>query len=248
MASLREFADADALFAGAAARFAALAREAVDARGRFTVALAGGSTPRALYRLLAGMPLPWGAMHFFWGDERHVAPDHADSNFRMACEALLARSRVPAANVHRIRGELAATAAAELYAAELERFFGARLPRFDLVLLGMGGDGHTASIFPGTRAVGETRSVVVANWVEKLAAERITLTAPALNHAAHVMFLVSGADKSAVLREVIEGPFDPDRLPAQLIRPESGACEWFVDRAAAGELRENALGDRSCAS
>ena len=238
---LKVFDDPEALARAAAGRVAELARESVGARGLFTVALAGGTTPRRVYELLAGEEfrglLGWENVHVFFGDERAVAPDHADSNFRMASEALLSRVPVPERNVHRIEGVGDAAANASRYESEMRGLFGdAEWPRLDLVLLGMGDDGHTASLFPGTAALGERRAWVAANWVGKLGAWRVTLTAPAINAARHVLFLVNGAAKAGRLREVLKGERDPARLPSQLIRPHDGTLEWFVDRAAASGL------------
>jgi 6-phosphogluconolactonase len=235
----------DALFQAAASEFFLRAIDAVNTTGRFTVALSGGSTPRGLYRLLATDPawrdqLPWQNMHFFWGDERHVPPEHADSNFRMANEALLSVAPVPAANVHRMHGEAANAAdAAREYEDELHEAFGLKageVPRFDLILLGLGPEGHTASLFPGTHALTENQRLVVSNWVGKLFADRITLTPPVLNNAACVMFIVSGPDKATALKGILEGPYEPDQLPAQLVNPTNGRLVWLLDRAAAQEL------------
>jgi 6-phosphogluconolactonase len=235
----------DALSQAAASEFFRCATDAVGARGRFTVALSGGSTPRGLFKLLATDPawrdqLPWDRMQFFWGDERHVPPEHADSNFRMANEVMLSVVPAPAANIHRIHGEAANAAdAASEYEAELRETFDlpeGQVPRFDLILLGLGPEGHTASLFPGTRALAETHRLVVSNWVGKLFADRITLTAPVLNNAACVMFIVSGEDKATALKAVLEGPYEPDQLPAQLVNPTNGRLVWLLDRAAAQEL------------
>jgi 6-phosphogluconolactonase len=235
----------DALFQAAASEFFLRAIDAVGTNGRFTVALSGGSTPRGLYKLLATDPawrdqLPWAHMHVFWGDERHVPPEHAESNFRMANEALLSVAPVPAANIHRIYGEAAsADEAASEYEDELREVFGladGEVPRFDLILLGLGPEGHTASLFPGTRALAENHRLVVCNWVGKLFADRITLTAPVLNNAASVIFIVSGADKATALKAILEGPYEPDQLPAQLINPTNGRLVWLLDRAAAQDL------------
>jgi 6-phosphogluconolactonase len=180
--------------------------------------------------------VPWGTTHFFWGDERHVPPDHPDSNYRMAREAMLSQVPVPPQNVHRIPAENPdASQAAQDYDHELREFFrlpSGQFPRFDLILLGMGPDGHTASLFPGTTAVREQKALVAALWVETLRSHRITLTPPVLNNAACVIFLVSGEQKAETLREVIEGDYQPDRLPAQVVRPASGRVLWLVDRAA----------------
>jgi 6-phosphogluconolactonase len=238
---VRVFDDPELVARAAAGRFAELARESVGARGLFAVALAGGSTPRRVYELLAGEEfrglLDWPSVHVFFGDERAVPPDHADSNYRMANEALLSRVAVPERNVHRIEGVGDADANASEYESELRSLFGEEeWPRLDLVLLGMGDDGHTASLFPETKALDERRAWVAANWVEKLGAWRVTLTAPAVNAARHVLFLVNGAGKAGRLREVLKGERDPSRLPSQLIRPRDGTLEWFADRAAAAGL------------
>ena len=238
---VRVFDDAEAVARAAAERFAELAREAVGARGLFTVALAGGSTPRRVYELLAGEGfkevIDWPNVHVYFGDERMVPPDHAESNYRMASEALLSRVPVPPENVHRIDGLGDAAANASAYEREMRGLFGdAEWPRLDLVLLGMGDDGHTASLFPGTEALGERRLWVAPNWVGKLGAWRVTLTAPCLNAARHVAFLVTGGAKAGRLREVLQGEHDAARLPSQLIRPHEGTLEWFVDREAAGSL------------
>jgi 6-phosphogluconolactonase len=235
----------EALFQAAASEFFLQAVTAVGTNGRFMVALSGGSTPRGMYELLATDPkwraeTPWDRIHFFWGDERHVPPDHADSNFRMADEALLSVAPIPAANIHRIYGEAASSAdAASEYEDELREVFEVtegQLPRFDLVLLGLGAEGHTASLFPGTRALAENQRLVVSNWIGKLFADRITLTPPVLNNAACVVFIVSGEDKATALKAILEGPYEPDQLPAQLINPTNGRLVWLLDHAAANAL------------
>jgi len=235
------FDDAESLARAAAERFAELARESVAERGLFTVALSGGSTPRRIYELLAGEGLrgsvDWRGVHVFFGDERMVPPDSAESNYRMASEALLSKVEIPPENVHRIEGVGDAAANASAYESEMRVLFGdAGWPRLDLVLLGMGDDGHTASLFPGTAALNEQSLWVAPNWVEKLGAWRVTLTAPVINAARHVIFLITGAGKAERLREVLKGERDPARLPSQLIRPSDGTLEWFVDRAAASKL------------
>jgi 6-phosphogluconolactonase len=227
-----------------ACEFARLASEAVHTKDLFTVALSGGSTPKNLYSLLASdesyrAELPWNRMHFFWSDERHVPPDDPDSNYRMANEALLSKVPVPAENVHRIRGEEpGALSAAHEYEKELQNFFrltAGQLPRFDLMLLGIGSDGHTASLFPDTPALREREHLVVANWVDKLNTNRLTLTLPVLNNAATVIFLVGGSEKSEILRAVLEGE-DSEKFPAQLVQPREGRVVWLVDRDAASLL------------
>jgi len=236
---LRIFATPAHLFRGAAEEFCAQAVAAVAQHGGFTVALSGGSTPKGLYQLLASgaFPnLPWDKTYFFFGDERHVPPDHPDSNYRMAHDAML--SNAPAANVFRIPAEMKdAGAAASVYEQTLRSFFRlgpGELPRFDLILLGLGPDGHCASLFPGTDALTETKKLVVANWVDKFKTHRVTFTYPVLNDAACVMFLSCGADKASILREVLENP--QAGLPSQKVRPTNGRLLWMVDRAAAAEL------------
>jgi 6-phosphogluconolactonase len=243
---IKVLANPGELARAAAEEFVNLAGEAVRAKEFFTVVLSGGSTPRGLYSLLAGdaslrAQLPWEKIHFFWGDERHVLPEHPDSNYRMAKDAMLSKVPVPPANVHRIRSENpdAGQAAGE-YEETLRTFFRLKIgemPKFDLVLLGMGPDGHTASLFPGTQALREQNRMIVANWVERLKDYRITMTLPLLSHAACVIFLVSGEEKAATLRAVIEGTPEREALPAQLVRPKDGKCLWLVDRAAARLLK-----------
>jgi 6-phosphogluconolactonase len=246
---IRVLDDPAALFRAAAEEFVTRVRAAVEAGGACAVALAGGSTPRGMYGLLADpgaglrARVPWEALHVFWGDERHVPPDHADSNYRMAAETLLSRVPVPEANIHRIRGEVAdAEGVARAYEDDLRAFFGARgrlpggWPRFDLCLLGMGPDGHTASLFPGTDAVHEAARLVAAPWVPKLTAHRITLTPPVFNAADAVVFVAAGSDKAAALVAVLEGERCVDLYPSQTIRPVHGELVWLVDRAAAAKL------------
>jgi 6-phosphogluconolactonase len=240
---LRVVDNPPALFEAAADEFARQASAAIGAEGRFTVALSGGSTPKGLFSLLASNDrerLPWEKMFFFWGDERHVPPDHPESNYRMAHEALLSKVPVPAGNVYRVAGEdLDADRAARQYEQTLREFFqpaAGAYPRFDLILLGMGPDGHTASLFPGTTALQEESRWVVANRVEKLKTDRITFTRPVINSAKVVMFLVGGADKAVTLKEVLEGTQSPELFPSKLIHPTSGQLIWLVDRAAAGAL------------
>jgi 6-phosphogluconolactonase len=233
-------ANAEELSRVAAAKFIRQANEAVQARGMFTVALSGGSTPKNLYTLLASTmawQAPWERMHVFWGDERHVSPDHVDNNYRMTYEALLSKVPIPLANVHRCKSEQAdAHSVADEYEQTLCTFFHlslGQLPRFDLVLLGMGLDGHTASLFPGTEAVHEHQRLVVANWVEQFHAYRITMTFPVLNNAASVIFLVSGGEKAETVHRVLEGEAPPARFPARFVRPTHGRLLWLVDKDAA---------------
>jgi len=231
------------LFDAAAELVIRATNEAVSKRGRFTIALSGGSTPKSLFNLLASnarTTLPWDRMFFFWGDERHVPPTDPESNYRMAEEAMLGKIPVAAGNVFRIAAENPdAAAAAEAYEQTLRKFFGlapGQIPIFDLILLGMGPDGHTASLFPGTAAVHERSRLVVSNWVEKFKTDRLTLTLPVLNAARQVAFLVSGTDKAAVLHTVLEENVPPEQYPAKLIQPVDGKLLWLVDRAAASAL------------
>lgn len=223
--------DPTALAREAADRFVTLARSAIASHGRFTGALSGGSTPQLLYEQLVTQPIEWQRVHVFWGDERCVPPDHPDSNYGMAQRTLLSRINIPAQNVHRLQGELNPAQAAQHYEAELRTVFGTR-PHFDLILLGMGTDAHTASLFPGTPALHERQRWVVAQYVDKLRANRLTLTPPIINDAANVIFLIAGVDKAAALRSVWHGPHDPDRFPAQSVAPTTGHVTWLVDQAA----------------
>ena len=244
MSDFKMYPDAASLARAAAEHFATLAERSLGRRGCFAVALAGGSTPRSTYALLAcdrfASRLDWSRIHAFWSDERCVPPDHPDSNHRMAREALLDRVPIPRTNVHRIEGELPPHRAAGAYQAELERVLGPG-GRFDLVLLGMGEDGHTASLFPGSAAIHEWARWVVAVYVEKLSMWRITLTPAAINAAAHVTFIVAGASKAERLRDVLMGSYRPLVLPAQIVRPAGGRSLWLLDAAAASDLGRERL-------
>jgi 6-phosphogluconolactonase len=237
--NLEVFPDRESLIRAAAEHIVQVAGEAIAANEKFSIALSGGSTPRPLYALLVTEPfskrIDWFRVHVFWGDERCVPPDDPQSNYRMTKETLLDVVPIPASNIHRIRGEDEPERAASGYVQELRTFFGDRA-RFDLVLLGMGDDGHTASLFPGTAAVTEHKRWVVAQYVEKLALWRITLTPVALNVARNVIFLVSGAEKADRLKQVLQGLRQPEILPAQAIQPVSGRLLWFVDQAAASKF------------
>ncbi len=215
----------------AADRLAAIARSAITAQGRFTVALSGGSTPKPLYEQLVTQPIEWEHIQVFWGDERCVPPDHPESNYGLAQRALLSHVDIPAQNVHRLQGETDPVQAAQQYEGEMRAIFGG-LPRFDLILLGMGSDGHTASLFPGTAALHEQRRWVMAQYVEKLQTMRLTLTPLVINHAANVIFLIAGSDKRAALQSVWHGAHDPDHFPAQIVAPIAGRVIWLVDQAA----------------
>jgi len=228
------------LFQAAAAEFAALAVQAVKTSGRFSVALSGGSTPKSLYSLLASgsiSNIPWDKIFFFFGDERFVLPDDPESNYRMARETGLF-SKVPSDHVFRVlTEEKDADAAALNYDQTLRKFFSLQpgeFPRFDLVLLGLGPDGHTASLFPGTAALTEKSRLVVANWVEKFHSYRITFTLPVLNRATNVTFLASGPDKASILKEVLDN--ESADLPSQKVHPSDGKLVWLVDQAAASGL------------
>lgn len=235
--TIRRFADRDDLIAGAADDVAALVHEAVAARGVFRVALAGGTTPLPLYQRLTTTALPWDLVELWFADERAVPPEDPASNYQMARVALLDLVGASArARVRRVQGELAPASAAEVYEHELVRTLGVP-PRLDLVLLGLGTDGHTASLFPRSPALTETARWVVATPGPLPGDLRITLTPRTIGAARHVRFLVSGASKADVLAEVLEGPHDPDRLPAQLIATADTDVSWFVDEAAAARLR-----------
>ena len=223
----------------AAERFIQFAN--LSAPDRFRVVLAGGNTPRRVYELLATEPfvkrVDWSHVDLFFGDERCVPPDHPDSNYRMAFEALISKIAIPAGNVHRIIGEGNPVENAKQYESQLRKLFGeSPWPRFDLILLGMGEDGHTASLFPGSDALKEESKWVVATTHPSSGQERITLTLPVLNHAAHILFLIAGAGKAERLAQAVRAEPSPDPLPVQLIHPVNGSLEWLVDRAAASYL------------
>ena len=229
-------ADFDALVLEAAERIVDLSTRTIAAKGAFSMALSGGHTPEELYALLASKPylprIDWAKMHVYFGDERCVPPDDKQSNYRMANNAMLSKVPIPPAQVHRIRGEIDPQVAAKEYGELLQAQFGEG--GLDLILLGMGDDGHTASLFPGTAALQEKKHRCVANYVEKFKAWRVTMSAPFINKATDVMILVSGADKAARLHEVLEGPRDPERLPIQMIQPVTGTVAWMLDAGAAG--------------
>ena len=248
MLKIKYYVEADpaALARRAAQYFLEMASEAVQARGRARIAISGGSTPKSTFALLAdrNQPwrshMPWDALDLYWVDERCVPPDHADSNYRMTREAMLDHVPLKPEQIHRVEGELDPEAAAARYESELRNSFrleGAETPRFDLVALGMGPDGHTASLFPHTEAIHELSRLSIANHVpQQKDSWRITLTWPVINHASSVFFLIAGNDKAAVLNEVLTGPRDPERLPSQLIWPASGILTLILDKAAAALL------------
>jgi 6-phosphogluconolactonase len=228
----------------AANRLVSIAKESIESRGRFDIALSGGNTPRRLYEMLADQPLreqlDWGKTYVFWGDERRVPPSHEDSCYRMARETLLDKVPVPQENIFRMQGEGLQNSAMQDYENKLMRHFklsSREFPRFDLILLGLGTDGHTASIFPGTRAVSDMTNMVIVYEVPKLRVERITLSRAVINNARNIMFLVSGADKALALANTLEGPSMRSTYPAQGIAPSDGQLIWVVDKAAAENLK-----------
>jgi 6-phosphogluconolactonase len=236
--------DQAALSEEAAERFSTIAESAVAQAGRFTVALAGGSTPRPVYARLVTEPyrsrIPWRRTIVFWGDERCVPPDHPDSNYRMAEETLLRHLPVAPEGVYRMRGEdpepaRAASNYEQLLRAAFQLEAGA-VPRFDLILLGMGGDGHTASLFPGSSALAERAHLVAAPYVERLLAYRLTLTLPVINAAAAILFLISGREKAEILRSVLDPSWSDNQIPARQVCPRDGRLIWLVDQAAASLL------------
>lgn len=250
---IKTYADLERLSFGATEKFIRIGNAAIGANGRFTIALAGGSTPKSLYRLLASEPfknqIDWKKVFFFFGDERNVSPDDEASNFRMANENLFAPLRIAGGNIFRWETERRdAEITAFNYEYTLRKFFDAAeitvanfddfdLPRFDLILLGIGADGHTASLFPFTEALNETKRIAVANRVEKLNTTRLTVTFPVINSAANVIFLVSGAEKSETVKEILQGEAQPERFPAQSVRPETGNLFWLLDEKAAALLK-----------
>jgi 6-phosphogluconolactonase len=237
--------DAAAIARRAAERIIESAAAAVKERGVFTISLAGGSTPKALYTLLATDPafkskMPWDKTQFFFGDERHVPPDDSESNFRMANESMLSNLSLKPEQVIRIKAEYEdAEKAAKEYEQTLRSWFklsDGQLPRFDVLLLGMGDEGHTLSLFPGTKALHDNGRLVMSNWVGKFFTTRITITAPVANNSALAIFMITKADKALALKAVLEGPYEPEQLPSQLIQPKNGKLLWLLDPTAASKL------------
>lgn len=228
--------------AGAAELFVSAASAAVEARGVARIAVSGGTTPKAMFALLADrsspyfVRVPWSKLHLFWVDERCVPPTDDESNYKMTSEAMLSKVPLPVVQVHRMEGELDPQIAASRYEAEIRTEFGSDHPVFDLVLLGMGDDGHTASLFPHTQALVAMVPLVVANHVPQKETWRITLTWPVINRGREVAFLIEGAGKAQVLDDVLLGAYDPEAKPSQLIRPESGKLTFLLDAAAAAKL------------
>ncbi len=242
---VRILADGAAIAKRAAQLLVEIATKAVSQKGSFDLVLSGGSTPKTLYSLLVSdlalhSQLPWDKMHIFFGDERHVGPDDSQSNFHMASEAMISKSPLKPEQVFRMKGEYEESEqAAEEYEQAIRKHFklsDGQFPRFDLVLLGMGPEGHVASLFPGTKALRENRRIAVHNWVGKVLMDRITLTAPAINSAANVICMVTGAEKAQALAAVLEHVYEPEQLPAQLIQPTNGSLLWLVDTAAGSLL------------
>ena len=236
------FPDQPGFIDGAANFIVDLATQAIAERGRFTIALSGGGTPRPIYARLSSADyrdrIEWSQIHVFFGDERCVPPDDVQSNYRMAREALLDHVSLPPDHIHRIQGEIDPAQAALIYEQELQQLFRtSAFPALDLICLGLGDNGHTASLFPGTAALREKDRWVVPQYVEVMATWRVTFTAPLINATRHSAFLVEGAGKAEVLRRVLEGPYQPDVLPAQLIQPVNGQLHWLVDAAAAAKLQ-----------
>jgi len=229
----------------AAQLFTSVAIKAVEARGLARIAISGGTTPKAMFALLADpaqpfvKQVPWDKLDLYWVDERCVPPDHADSNYRMTKEALLSKVPLSTERIHRMEGELEPEVAAARYESIIRNSFkleGAETPTFDLILLGMGDDGHTASLFPHTEAINDMTHIVVANHVPQKDTWRITLTWPVINQGREVVFLIEGAAKAQVLHDVLFGPYQPDTYPSQIIRPASGRLTLLLDAAAAAKL------------
>jgi 6-phosphogluconolactonase len=237
---IRIFNDYESLSQAAAKMFADLTNQAIDSRRSFSVALSGGSTPKRLYEILAKEPyleqVHWEAMHVFWGDERCVPAGDPRSNARMAQQILLNHVPIPANQIHPILGDLPAALGATHYETTLRDYFGNRPPVFDLILLGLGDNAHTASLFPHTSVLNEKERWVDAVYVAEQSMYRVTLTAPVINQAQEVIFLVSGAEKASALQGVLEGPHHPNEYPAQLIHPNGAHPIWLVDKAAAHKL------------
>lgn len=233
----------DTLSTEAAQYIVRLANQAVVTHGRFTIALSGGNTPKELYSLLAAEPyrgqIDWNAVEVFWSDERCVPPDNPESNYHMAGQVFLSKVPIPADHIHRMPADAAdREAASQAYTREMQRVFGTNgIPSFDLMQLGMGPEGHTASLFPHQPSLSVTDRLVMPVSVPKPPPDRLTFTPPLLNAAKNILFLVTGAEKASALAAVIEGPYQPDEYPAQIVRPPNGEVTWMLDTAAASRLR-----------
>ncbi len=239
------YPDVDTLSQQAAQYVVRTASESIAARGRFTIALSGGTTPRKLYTLLGSEPyssqIDWQQVHIFWGDERCVPPDNPDSNYYMAQEVLLSKIPIPALQVHRMPADQPGRdAASQSYTAEMQRAFGTQgIPVFDLIQLGMGPEGHTASLFPHQASLRETQRLVMPVSVPKPPPDRLTFTPPLLNAARNILFLVAGSDKAEALQAVLDGEYQPEEYPAQIVRPPDGEVVWMLDKAAAANIHIN---------
>ena len=240
--NMNVFPNRQALVEGACQRLTEAFQEAIERQGYCAVALSGGSTPRAVYERLGQEPyrsqIEWSKVHLFWGDERGVPPDHPDSNYRMVKEALLQRISIPEENIHRIPAERPPQEAAQLYEDELKKFFRPKMPVFDVVLLGLGTDGHTASLFPGTPAVSEREKWVTAVFVPQMKSWRITLTLPVINRARKIFFLVVGSSKAEIVRKLFHLQQPSVEVPASLVAPQQGELWWLVDGEAGGAVRQ----------
>jgi 6-phosphogluconolactonase len=238
---IKIFKDQKAASREMAEAISSIAEEAVAREGRFTIALTGGSSPQTLYEILRSDPhrqrIPWQNGYFFWGDERAVQFDDDRNNAKMTFEKLLNHVPVPADQIYRMNGEAAPEKAAEEYEILLKRHFGEQEPAFDLILLGMGVDGHTASIFPGSVAVHEKNRLVTTGYNSEQSTQRITLTAPLINKARHIFFAVFGDDKAETLRQVLEGEYNPEKLPVQLVKSGQSEITWFLDDKSAKLLK-----------
>lgn len=244
MAEIVKLDNAELVAEEAARRWLQSAQEAVSERGAFRIMLSGGNTPRLLYQLMAQDPwrdqIPWERTYVFWGGERRVPPNHPESDYRMARETLLDHVPIPDDHVFRLQGEGLESSVVRDYENKLRRHFQLKereWPRFDLALLGLGADGHIASIFPGTRAVSDLSNTVLVYQVPKLGVERVTVTLPVINHARHILFLVVGEEKASALAGALQGPNLPSTYPAQAVKPVDGTVTWLVDKAAASQLK-----------
>ena len=239
------YPDIDTLSQQAAQYVVRTASESIAARGRFTIALSGGTTPRKLYTLLGSEPynsqIDWQQVHIFWGDERCVPPDNPDSNYYMAQEVLLSKISIPALQVHRMPADQPGRdATSQSYTAEMQSAFGTQgIPVFDLIQLGMGPEGHTASLFPHQASLHETQRLVMPVSVPKPPPDRLTFTPPVLNAARNILFLVTGSDKAEALQAVLEGEYQPEEYPAQIVRPPDGEVVWMLDNAVSANLHIN---------
>lgn len=242
--SISIFADREQFDHAAAHYIVQVANEALTAHGRFTIALSGGSTPKRLYGLLALEPycnqIDWTRAEIFWGDERCVPPDDTESNYHLAYEVMLSKLPIPASHIHRMPADQSdRVAASAAYEQEMRRVFGTNgVPSFDLIQLGLGPEAHTASLFPHQASLWETERLIIPVSVPKPPPARLTFTPPLLNAANHILFLVTGAEKADAVQAVLEGDYQPDEYPAQIVRPTRGEVTWMLDTAAANRLQQ----------